>query len=342
MVTNITQEAKAKWAEAIATKDPERKLRLLKEFYSSFPKHKGTEKLEMSIKRQIKNLEEEIESRKSKKTGSTLNIWSVKKEGILQVALVGKIDLIIKLFKEMTNIDVKLHQVLTSPVKGIFKSMNIKMQIILAPLDDRISEDKIDKMISIARNADAIIIYSNTKDYTEKVIEYFNSRNIDITKNKLNAEIEYTPHGGIRIVGRSNNINERDAIEFLQSYKIKNAIIKITNDATMDDLEDAIFGRIAKKAVIMDSSIFKNKEDLMIQLIKRLGFIRVFTKKIGSEPEEEPLVLEYGSRVYHLAEIIHKDFAKYFKHARIWRDGSLIRAGKDFMLNDMDVIELHT
>lgn len=38
MVTNLTQETKAKWAEAIAARDPETKLRLLREFYSVMPK----------------------------------------------------------------------------------------------------------------------------------------------------------------------------------------------------------------------------------------------------------------------------------------------------------------
>jgi hypothetical protein len=59
------------------------------------------------------------------------------------------------------------------------------------------------------------------------------------------------------------------------------------------------------------------------------------------KPEEEPLILEDGSRVYDLAKVIHKDFARNFKYARVWRDGSVVKVGKDFMLNDMDIVELH-
>ncbi|GIU71548.1 MAG: GTP-binding protein [Candidatus Nitrosocaldaceae archaeon] len=345
MVTNITNEAKAKWAEAIATKDPEKKLRLLKEFYSSFPKHKGTEKLEMSIKRQIKNLEEELEVRRSKKTGSTLNIWSIKKEDVLQIALIGRLSSAIYFFKTLTGLDVKPYQVLSNPVKGVFRSMNIRTQIVLTPIDEQIGEDKLDKLISIARNADAILVYADDNNYADKVIEYFNTRNIDIISDKLKVEIENTPHGGIRIVGNSSYINERSAVEFLQSFKIRNAIVKITSDATMDDLEDAIFGRVAKKTLFINHGYnpvkFENKEQFMEVIINRLGFIRVFTKKIGEEPEEEPLILEDGSRVYDLAKIIHKDFARNFKYARVWRDGSAVKVGKDFMLNDMDIVELH-
>lgn len=345
MPTNITNEAKAKWAEAIATKDPEKKLRLLKEFYSSFPKHKGTEKLEMSIKRQIKNLEEELAIKRSKKTGSTLNIWSLKKDDMLQIALVGRLSSSIKFFERLTDLDVKSYQVLTSPVKGVFKAINTRVQIVLTPIDEQIGEDKMDKIISIARNADAILIYAEDRDYADKVIEYFNTRNIDITSSKLKVEIDNTPHGGIRIVGSSDAINERNVVEFLQSFKIRNAIVKITSSATMDDLEDAIFGRVAKKSLFINHGYnpvrFDNKEQFMELLINRLGFIRVFTKKVGEEPEDEPLILEEGAKIHDLAKIIHKDFAKYFKHARVWRNGSVVRAGKDFILYDMDVVELH-
>jgi hypothetical protein len=114
----------------------------------------------------------------------------------------------------------------------------------------------------------------------------------------------------------------------------------------MDDLEDAIFGRVAKKSLFINHGYnnikFDNKEEFMKLLINRLGFIRVFTKKIGEVSEDEPLILEEGAKIYDLATMIHKDFAKHFKYARVWRDGSVVRAGKDFTLYDMDVVELHT
>ncbi len=341
MVTNLTNEAKSRWAEAIATKDPEKKLRLLKEFYSLFPKHKGTEKLEMSIKRQIKGLEEELERRRSKKSNS-INIWSIKKEDILQIALISKLELAIRFFHILTGLEVRPYQVLTNPIKGVFKSINIRVQIVLTPIDEQIGEYKLDKMVSIIRNTDGIIVYTDNKEYEEMVREYLSMRNIDIISNNVKVMIEYTPHGGIRIVGNSEYINERTATEFLESFKIRNAIVKISKDATMDDLEDAIFGRIAKRSLILNTNDYRDKEEFMVLLLNRLGFIKVFTKKIGDNPESEPLILKEGARVYDLANVIHKDFTKYFRYARVWRGDSLFRAGKDFILYDNDIVELHT
>jgi ribosome-interacting GTPase 1 len=45
-----------------------------------------------------------------------------------------------------------------------------------------------------------------------------------------------------------------------------------------------------------------------------------------------------------IAEMIHKDFAKDFKGARVWgcnvHDGTMVKG--DYVLNDRDVVEIHT
>ena len=361
MVTNLTQEAKAKWAEAIAAKDPEVKLRLLKEFYSLMPKHKATERLEMNIKRQIAELEEEIEERKSKsrRKGSTRQEWTVKKEGMLQLAVVGSIEQSIKLFESLTGNTTSIYEVLMRPKVGTFNALNINIQIVLTPMDNIIGEDRLDRFASIARNADAIIVIVESLDYLHSVCKWFEARNLNII-SKAKVEIEYTPHGGIRIVGRSDKVKESDVFEFVKGYGIKNAVIKVYSNATLDDVEDAIFGRVSKRAIFVmpnnasnnytinyngisiDIIAFNNdKERFMLDLLRSIGLIRVFTKKVGTDAVDEPLLLQSNAKVIELAEMIHKDLAKNLKFARVWRNGVQIKVGKDFILNDLDVVELH-
>ena len=239
------------------------------------------------------------------------------------------------------------------PVVGAFKALNIRSQIVLTPMDESVGDEKRDKFVSVARNTDALVIVVDEPNYIKKVASWFGERNIDITSSKPNVELEYTPHGGIRIVGRSEHINERDAFEFLKSFNIKNAVVKLSSSATMDDVEDAIFGRVAKRSVfVLLKDLYvpvgntvkfyaDNKEKFMQDLLKSLGFLRIFTKKVGSEPVQEPLLLNNGSRVIDLAYRIHKDFAHNFKFARIWREGSSVKVGKDFQLKDFDVVEIH-
>ena len=353
MVTNLTQEAKAKWVEAIAARNPETKLKLLREFYSVMPKHKSTEKLELSIKRQISSLQNEVERKRTRKTGSTKLEWTVRKEEALQLALVGNLQPAVMVFNTLTGLQINVYNALMKPVVGAFKALNIRSQLVLTPMDESVGDEKRDKFVSVARNTDALVIVVDESHYIKKVASWFAERNIDITSSKPNVELEYTPHGGIRIVGRSEHISERDAFEFLKSFNIKNALVKLSSSATMDDVEDAIFGRIAKRSVFVllkdlyvpvgNSVKFyvDNKEKFMQDLLKSLGLLRIFTKKVGSEPVQEPLLLNNGSRAIDLAYRIHKDFARNFKFARIWREGSSVKVGKDFQLKNFDVVEIH-
>ncbi|MFQ5920557.1 MAG: TGS domain-containing protein [Nitrososphaerales archaeon] len=354
MPTNLTQEAKAKWAAAIAANDPATKLRLLKEFYSVMPKHKSTEKLEMSIKRQIASLQEDVERKQSREIGSSRLEWSVRKEEALQLALVGRLQQAVEVFNALTGLDVSVYNALKKPLVGTFRALNLRSQVVLTPLDETVGEEKRDKFVSVARNADVILVAVDEADYAKKVSGWFGESNIDITSSRPNVELEYTPHGGIRIVGRSENINERVAFEFLRSFNIRNAVVKLSRSTTMDDLEDAIFGRIAKRSVflLLDDHLSLSmgnrirfhaheKERFLQDLLMRLSLLRIFTKRVGSKPVEEPLLFNDGSKVVDLARRIHRDFARRFKFARIWRSGSSFKVGKDFRLRDFDVVELH-
>ncbi len=353
MPTNLTQEAKAKWAAAIAAKDPATKLRLLREFYSVMPKHKSTERLEMSIKRQIASLQGDLERKKTRKTGSTRLEWTVRKEETLQLALVGRLQQAVDVFNALTGLRVSVYEALVKPLVGTFRALNIRAQVVLTPLDETVGEEKRDKFVSVARNADAILVAIDDPEYTDRVSAWFGERNIDITSSTPNVELEYTPHGGIRIVGRSKHINERGVFEFLRSFNIRNAVVKLSGNATMDDLEDAIFGRIAKRSFFLITGDLRfsrgntirfqlgDKDGFLQDLLGQMNLLRIFTKKVGSEPVAEPVLLSEGSKVMDLAYRIHKDFARRFKFARIWRDGAAFKVGKDFRLRDFDVVELH-
>ena len=193
MVTNLTQEAKAKWAEAIAARDPETKLRLLREFYSVMPKHKSTEKLELSIKRQISSLQQEVERKRSRKTGSTRLEWTVRKEEALQLALVGKLQPAVMVFNTLTGLQINVYNALMKPAVGAFKALNIRSQIVLTPMDESVGDEKRDKFVSVARNTDALVVVVDEPSYIKKVTSWFGERNIDITSSKPNVELEYTP-----------------------------------------------------------------------------------------------------------------------------------------------------
>ncbi len=364
MVTNLPEKAKAKWAEATVARDPAKKLQLLKEFYSSFPKHKGTEKLEMSIKRQMASLEEELERIKTRRKGSSRLEWAVKKGEITQLAIVGTLHTSISFFNLLARSDIKSHEALMKPILGVFEGLDVQFQLIVAPFDRGISEEKLERFMNLSRNADGILIVLGHEplDYVKDVIDWFELHNIDIRSDYPKVEIISTPSGGIRMVGSSDFCSKKDIVDFLSGYKIRNAIIKITRDSNLDDVESALFGRILKKAIlislrrdqidelkalipnviIFDSSI--NKDVFASYILERLGLIRIYTKGIGEEPERKPLIMKKGAKAIDIAENVHKDLARFFQYAKVWRKDELdgVRVGKSFELKDGDMIEIRT
>jgi ribosome-interacting GTPase 1 len=75
-----------------------------------------------------------------------------------------------------------------------------------------------------------------------------------------------------------------------------------------------------------------------------LDVIRVYTKEPGKRADmDRPYTCAAGSTVLDAARLVHKDFAENLKFARCWGtgvfDGQTI--GRDHVLHDRDVLELH-
>ncbi len=87
----------------------------------------------------------------------------------------------------------------------------------------------------------------------------------------------------------------------------------------------------------------KGEEITPKQLFEYFDLIRVYTKEPGEEPERQPIVVKKGTTVLEVGRIIHKDFVKKFKYARVWGSSKFPgqRVDKDYELKDGDVVEFH-
>lgn len=101
-----------------------------------------------------------------------------------------------------------------------------------------------------------------------------------------------------------------------------------------------------KKKIIFYGGKFKlSLDELKDKIWKSLGLIKVYTKSVDKKkPDYPPVALKKGKTVRNLALVVHKDFVKRFKFARVW-GGSVkhggSRVGLDHELKDEDVVELH-
>jgi hypothetical protein len=389
MPTNLPPNAKKKWAEVEATKNSREKLQLMQEFLSLVPKHKGTAKLCAQVKKQMATMRKEMEEKKRRKAGKGGPKFFIEKEGASQIALIGLTNVgKSSLLAAVTNSKVEVSPnpyTTREPVPGIMNYEDIQFQIVEAPA---LTEGSADgkawglQTLALARNADGLILMVDlAQDAVEQLsltLSEMEKARILVSKPKARVEIERKFMGaGLRIIliGRLVDCNFRDVEELLRSYRITDAVVKISGEATLDEVEDAIFeSTVYKPAVIVANKIdlkgseanlkfledyVGNKlpilavscekryglEKLGETMFKTLNIMRVYTKEPNKkEFSKKPFILKKGSTIYDLARNIHSDFSEKFSYAKVWAKRLVFspqKVGSSFVLNDGDIAEIH-
>jgi len=85
-------------------------------------------------------------------------------------------------------------------------------------------------------------------------------------------------------------------------------------------------------------------EELKEKIWHGLEMIRVYTKPAGKPKIIPPIAVPTGSTVEDIAKRVHKDFFKNFSYARVFNKTRFSgqKVGLDFILHDLDAIEIHT
>jgi ribosome-interacting GTPase 1 len=391
MPTNLPPEAKDKWAEVEAARHPKEKLEKMQEFLSTVPQHKGTLKLRGEIKKKMSVIRRDMEERKRKGTGRSSGgpKLFVEKEGAAQLALlgmtnVGKSCLMQAVTK--ANVTVSATPYTTrEPSPGIMDFADVQFQIVETPAVMEGSGDGRawgPVTLGVARNADGVILMVDlSRDpvgQLDLVLTELEKSRVLVSKPSGRVDIDRRYAGAalrIILVGRLLDCTMNDVEDLLRSYRISDAIVKISGDVTLDDVEDAIFETTTYKPAL----VVANKLDLPgavtnLRMLKKyvngklpiiamscerktgldelgktlfdsLGVIRVYTKEPGSHGSTgRPFVLRHGATVNDLARNIHKEFVSNFLFAMVWAKRlpfSPKKAGLGFALEDGDVVEIH-
>lgn len=266
MPSNVTPEyLKAEDAYKSA-KSPKEKLVALELMLSTIPKHKGTEKMQLQIKRNLSKLKKEVEKEKELKKGGTGGAsFFVRKEGAAQVALAGlpnsgKSTILNKL----TGKDVGIgHYAFTTvkPTPAMLQYKGIQIQLVDMPgLIEGVSLGKGmgGPLISAIRAVDAIAILVDlsidpVKDL-ELILKELEVKGLRINKKVPNIEIQKIPTGGIEIIGENFLVecNSQDVKKILQEERVHNAIITIKEPVTLTDIFEVLDSSLEyKKAIII-------------------------------------------------------------------------------------------
>ena len=392
MPTNLPPEALDKWEEVEAAHTPRDKLQKMQEFLSCVPQHKGTLKLRGTIKKKMAIIRADLEDKKRKGTGKSSGgpKLFVEKEGSAQIALVGMTNVGKScLMCATTNSKVLVTPTPFSthePVPGIMSYSDVQFQIVEAPA---VMEGSADGRagghvtLGLARNADGVILMVDLSHdpvgQLKLVLAELEKSRVLVSRPSGRVDIDRRHAGAalrIILVGKLLDCSMQDVEDLLRSYKIVDAIVKISGDVRLDDVEDAIFETTTyKPAVIVANKLDLPEAEANLRRLKHyvngkfpviamsceqktgidelgkalfdsLGIIRIYTKEPGMRVHSDhPFALRRGVTINELAKNIHKEFVSNFMFAMVWAKRlpfSPKKVGLGFQLEDGDIVEIHT
>lgn len=381
MPTNLPAEARHKLAEYQSARTLEEKIEVLKQALSLIPDHKGTEKLRRQLRKRLAELKDELEEKRTARPGG-IPVFSVKKEGWAQVSILGPANSgKSSLFRALTGAPSPVADYpLTTrkPFPGMMTYSGCEIQLIDLPslMTEELEETNLaSKSVGIARNSDLLLIVLDASrnplaqfDAIETLLDEYG---ITLRKKSFEVEVEKKDSGGVRVVIMGEVEGGHEAVRSLATQLgIKSAIIKITGNVRLDELEDELIRRpeykrsliVVNKADLDEEaseralkelekrgyravkfiSASSDPEDLKRQIFNSLDMIRVYTRKDGMV-SAKPLLLKRGATVRHLAEKIHREFAETLRYARVWGPSAKVqgeRVGGEHVLQDGDIVEI--
>ncbi len=391
MPTNLPPEAMDKWELVEAAKTPKEKMDAMLEFLKFVPHHKGTMKLRGEMNRKIALIREDLDKKKRMGTGKSSGgpKLFIEKEGSAQIALVGMTNVgKSALMSAVTNSKVLVTPTPFSthePVPGIMSYMDVQFQLVEAPaVMAGAAEGKAggNVTLGLTRNADGVILMVDLScdPIPQLVLLLAELEKTRILVYKPSGKVEIDRrHSGtalrVILVGKLIGCSMNQVEQLLRDHKVHDAIVHISGEVTLEDVENAIYETtMYKPAVIVANKLdlkgaqsnlrrlkaflngklpivamsAQNKvgiQELGKAVFESLGLIRIYTKEPGMKAHaDRPFALKKGATVNELAKNIHKELLMNFMFAMVWAKRlqfSPKKVGMNFVLDDGDIVEIH-
>lgn len=324
MPANLTPEylaADKKFREAAT---PEAKLAALEEMLRTIPKHKGTEKMQADLKRRIARLRDEQQRRKG--ASRARPFYHIEREGAGQVVLVGGPNVgKSSLLAALTNATPQIADypfTTRIPVAGMAAFEDVQIQLVdLPPVSAESAEGW---LFALIRAADGALVLVDLTDQevlasTEAVLELLAASNVTLIPPE-----------------QARGPNQVPAIFVAAKLDAPGAA------QTLDVFKEFYADRLPVLPVSAEQDV--NLSELRRQMFAMLRLVRVYSKKPGRKPDlAVPYILKRGTTVLDAAAVVHRDFARRLKYARLWRRGEIegLMVGREHLLEDGDILELH-
>jgi uncharacterized protein len=331
MPANLTPQYHKAEDEYRRAQSPEDELRCLELMLREIPKHKGTDKLQAELKAKISKAKQEVEAAKksAKKGGPSLKL---PRQGAGRVILLGGPNAgkssLLKAVTRATPEVAPYPFTTREPQLGMMPWEDISVQLIDTP---PITADVFDSsLLGLIRGSDLVLLMVDL--------------GADEGTEQLQAVLDRLKDTKTRLAKESYLDEDDIGLSFTKTLLVLNKI----------DLPEAA-DRLAlmKEFVTLDFDEYRisaetgaGLDELKDAIFRALDVVRVYTKVPNKKEADydRPFTLRRGGTLMDVAELIHKDVATNFKHARVWgtniNPGSTVKG--DYVVSDKDVVEIHS
>jgi len=307
-------------------KEVDDKIAALQEMLGIMPHHKGTDKLQASLRARIAKLSQESERKlaTARRAG-----FLVRREGAGQVvfagpANTGKSQLLAALTGASPEIAMYPYTTQT-PLPGMMAYKDIQIQLVDTPPLGHRSVRVL--LSSVLRIADVIALVVDLGLEPVSQVEY--------TLGEL-EESHILPRGA----SPAETAAEGTYIRKMMIIGNKNDLPGAYGHLKLLTENYGARFRVSGVSALEGEGL----PDLAEALYDTLEIIRVYTKAPGQKADmSEPVILRRDATVGEAAEAIHKDFKRELKYAVVWGSGRFQgqTVSKGHVLRDGDVVEFH-
>ena len=309
----------------------EEKLVALREMWVILPKHKASEKVQVILKTKISELTDEIEQAKSGPRKAPPGTVRIPKQGAGQIAFVGppnagKSQLLTKLTKATPTV-APYPFTTRDPQPGMTEFEDVRIQLVDLP---PITADAYEPFITdLTRSADAAVLFLDLANddgpaETQAVIDRLKQARRELVPVRPTGDDDPTTY-------------------FVPTLLVATKCDDEAADLRLEMARETLGDRFPWHVISAERG--DGLPELREKLFKLLNVMRIYTKQPGKPADTgSPFTCPVGSTVAELAGCVHNDLEETVKSARVWGSGAFDgqTVGRDHVLREKDVVELHT
>ena len=309
----------------------EEKLVALREMWVILPKHKASEKVQVILKTKISELTDEIEQAKSGPRKAAPGTVRIPKQGAGQIAFVGppnagKSQLLTKLTKATPTV-APYPFTTRDPQPGMTEFEDVRIQLVDLP---PITADAYEPFITdLTRSADAAVLFLDLAN--------------DDGPAETQAVIDRLKQARRELVAARPTGDDDPTTYFVPTLLVATKCDDEAADLRLEMAKETLGDRFSWHVISAERG--DGLPELREKLFTLLNVMRIYTKQPGKPADTgSPFTCPVGSTVAELAGCVHNELEETVKSARVWGSGAFDgqTVGRDHVLREKDVVELHT